>query len=146
MSRHKTAARLICLMTLPALSAPLSAREELGFQAVLEQVSACNIELGRYKQMWVREDAVLINLPASGAINGILVTQFYIAPGRNGAVGDYGVVFNAPVAQVISTFPEFAGNAMMNGRERQLVSLFRETGNPRNRSQTLLVCRGGTSI
>ena len=146
MCRPKVLACLIFLLMLPPQSSPLYAREELGFQAVLEQVSACNIEIERYKEMWVREDAVLINLPASGAINGILLTQFYMAPGRNGAVGDYGVVFNAPVAQVSSTFPQYIAHAMINGRERQLVSLFKETGNPRNRSQTLLVCRGGTSI
>lgn len=119
---------------------------DLQFDTVMAQVRGCLVDISRYRGLWTREDAVLLNLPAGGAIGGILISQFYMAPGRNGSEGDYGVVLNAPITQVANQFPELAGAVMLNGRQRRLVSLATETGNPRNRSQTLLVCRGGAGI
>ncbi len=136
---------LACVLILCASPAS-KAVEDLRFETVVEKVSACDIDIDRYRGMWSREDAILLRLPSSGTISGILVTQFYWAPGRNGSFGNYGVVFNAPIAQVLSNFPQFAAPALVNGFERHLVPLAKETGNPRNKSQTLLVCRGGTSV
>lgn len=119
---------------------------DLSFETVMERVSGCELDITRYRNLWARDDALIINLPAGGAIKGILVSQFYMAPGRNGSEGDYGVVLNAPMAQVAITFPDLAGKMTLNGRQRLLVSLFGETGNPRHRSQTLLVCRGGAGV
>ncbi len=122
------------------------AADELRFETVVERVSTCQIDISLYRPLLTGSDAILINLPSSGALSGILVTQFYFAPGRNGKHDDYGVVFNAPFSQVASTFPEIAANVILNGRERELVPLARETGNSRNKSQTLLICRGGVSL
>jgi hypothetical protein len=130
----------VCVSLLPWARA--RAAQDLRFDQVLDQVSKCEIDIERYARLWVREDAILINLPNSGAINGILVTQFYVVPGRAGGPADYGIVLNAPVAQVQSSFPELDGVIVINGRKRQLLPLVRETGNPRNRGQTLLICRG----
>ncbi|MSQ58126.1 MAG: hypothetical protein EXR36_00320 [Betaproteobacteria bacterium] len=118
----------------------------LSFETVLERVRACQIDTALYRPFLAHPGAILINLPSSGALSGILVTQFYFAPGRNGKHDDYGVVFNAPLAHVASTLPEFAAQAIVNAHERELVPLARETGNPRDKSQTLLICRGGTAV
>ena len=120
--------------------------EDLSLERALEQVNGCQLDLSRYRALWPRQDALLLNLPAGGALNGIVISQFYLAPGRNGGEGDYGLVLNAPVAQVAGAFPELAANVTVNGRQRRLVNLALETGNPRNRSQTLLVCRAGAEI
>ncbi len=122
------------------------AADVLRFEDVVESVSTCQIDISLYRPLLTSSEAILINLPSSGALSGILVTQFYFAPGRNGKHDDYGVVFNAPFSQVASTFPDLAGSVILNARERDLVPLARETGNPRNKSQTLLICRGGVSI
>ena len=120
--------------------------DQLGFEAVMTTVGACDLDPEQYRGLWPRHDAVLINLPSSGTVKGILLTQFYWAPGRDGRIGNYGVVFNAPIEQVAGVFPQFVGASMVNGFDRHLVPLSAETHNPRNRSQTLLICRGGARL
>jgi hypothetical protein len=119
---------------------------ELDFERIWDSVRTCQIDTDRYRALWTRGDAMLIALPSSKAMSGVLVTQFYLAPGRNGKLDDYGIVFNAPFAHVSSTFPEYLTTVVLNGRERNMVPLARETGDPRNKSQTLLVCRGGVLL
>lgn len=119
---------------------------ELSFDTVLAGVSGCQLDLTRYRGLWARQDALLLNLPAGGAVRGIIISQFYMAPGRNGSEGDYGIVLNAPLAQVVATLPDLAGPATLNGRQRRLQPLRDATGDPRHRAQTLLVCRGGADI
>ena len=145
-SRSRAAKYLQSLLAVVLHCESAHAADVLHFETVVESVSACRIDISLYRPLLTSSDAILINLPSSGALSGILVTQFYFSPGRNGKQDDYGVVFNAPFSQVASTFPEIAASAMLNGRERELVPLARETGNPRNKSQTLLVCRGGVAI
>lgn len=140
--------RLRCggMAALLALAGGVGHGLDLSFETVIEQVGGCRLDMARYRGLWAREDAVLISLPSGGAIRGIIVAQFYMAPGRNGSEGDYGVVFAAPLAQVASTLPDLAGQVHLDGRQRRLVPLVDETGNPRHRNQTLLVCKGGAGI
>jgi hypothetical protein len=116
------------------------------FETFVESVRTCRIDTRLYRSYLERADAILLNLPSSGALSGILVTQFYFAPGRNGKHDDYGVVFNAPLPHVASALPQIAAQVILGTHERELVSLARETGNPRNNSQALLICRGGVDI
>lgn len=144
MLRHRFGLPLLSVSLMCA--APALYAAELGFEAVIATVGACDLDPEQYQGMWSRHDALLINLPSSGTVNGILLTQFYWAPGRDGRVGNYGVVFNAPIEQVAAAFPQYVGASMVNGFDRHLVPLTTETHNPRNRSQTLLVCRGGARL
>ncbi|MFN0316160.1 MAG: hypothetical protein ACKVQA_14115 [Burkholderiales bacterium] len=145
--RQPGAARLLgslIALALPWMNA--TGADTLSFETVVESVRTCQIDTRLYQAFLARSDAILINLPSSGALSGILVTQFYFAPGRNGKHDDYGVVFNAPLPHVASALPELAAQVILGTHERELVSLARETGNPRNNSQTLLICRGGVAL
>ena len=138
-------ARVLVLSAL-LVAGPVWCAGDLSFEQALDQVKGCELDTTRYRALWPRQDALLLSLPAGGAINGILLNQFYLAPGRNGGEGDYGIVLNAPLAQVVTSFPELAASTMVNGRRRQLVNLALETGNPRHLSLSLLVCRAGADI
>lgn len=138
--------RFVLAGFMAAICAGAHGDESLRFDTVLEQVAGCSLDISRYRGLWVREDALIINLPAGGAIQGIVVSQFYMAPGRNGSEGDYGIVLNAPVAQVASKLPDLAAPMTLNARQRRLVSLASETGQIGRGGQSLLVCRGGALI
>lgn len=129
-----------------AMCGGTAAAADLSFETVLAAVSGCQLDMAHYRGLWTREEALLLSLPAGGAVRGIVISQFYMAPGRNGSEGDYGVVLNAPLAQVIARLPDLASPAAINGRQRRLLPLADATGDPRHRGQTLLVCRGGADI
>jgi hypothetical protein len=109
-------------------------------------VSECRLDMTRYGGVVEhRQDGVLISLPAAGAVRGILVEGFYLAPGGADTPGRYGLLFNGPVDMVAQAFPEFAGRHTVNGHLRRLASLAEETGGNGARRKTLLVCIPGTA-
>lgn len=118
------------------------------FEQVFARVVACSLDPARYGLAgWVagRADAVVIALPASGAIRGLLVNEFYFAPGRYGGE-QYGLVINAPLDAVANAFPELAGRQTVNGYLRRLSRLSDETGERGARRKTLLSCTAGTEV
>ena len=113
-----------------------------------QRVVGCSLDPARYDlagRLAGRADAVVLALPTSGAVRGLLVNAFYFAPGRHG--GDqYGLVINAPLDVVAKAFPELAGRQTVNGYLRRLVRLSDETGGMGARRKTLLSCTAGTEV
>jgi hypothetical protein len=126
-----------------------AARAELpDFEQVFARVVECSLDPARYDlagRLAGRADAVIVALPASGSVRGLLVNGFYFAPGRQG--GDqYGLVINAPLDTVANAFPELAGRQTVNGHLRRLSRLSDETGDRGARRKTLLSCTAGTDV
>jgi hypothetical protein len=116
------------------------------FDELYRGVSACSFDLSRYTDVPMEpySEAVLISLPAAGAVRGFLVNAFYFAPARGGKGENYGLVFNAPLEAVADAFPELAARETMNGHLRRLLRLSDETGERNAGGKTLLMCSGGT--
>jgi hypothetical protein len=133
--------------TIGALS--LVARAELPeFDDVFKTVASCALDIARYDlgaRLREQADAVILSLPNSGSVRGVLVTGFFFSPGR-GVAEKYGLVFNAPLEVVSSAFPELAGRQVVNGRLRALTSLSDETAQVQAGRRTLLVCVAGAEI
>ena len=143
------------IISVAALAAALggsavAARGELpSFDDFYQGVSECRLDMTRYSADTLVEpfsDGLIISLPTAGAVRGLLITAFYFAPGRAGSADQYGLVFNAPIDAVASTFPEFASKHTVNGYLRRLARLSDETGDDKAVRQTLLVCKGGTTL
>lgn len=124
-----------------------AARAELPeFDDFFKAVASCALDIARYDlgaRLRGRADAVIVSLPNSGSVRGLLVTGFFFSPGR-GVEDKYGLVFNAPLDVVARTLPELAGRQTVNGHLRSLVRLSDETGESAARRKTLLVCVAGT--
>jgi hypothetical protein len=138
-----------CLAVAAAVLAAGSARAEMPeFDEVFKRVVGCSLDPARYDlagRLRGQVDAVILALPTSGAVRGLLVNGFYFAPGRQG--GDqYGLVINAPLDVVANAFPELAGRQTVNGYLRRLVRLSDETGDTGARRKTLLSCTAGTDV
>ena len=131
-----------------AMVAVMSAKADVpSFDDFFTGVSECRLDMTRYGDVVERhQDAVLISLPTAGAVRGILVEAFYLAPGTAGSPDRYGLLFNGPLDVVARAFPEFAGRHTVNGHLRRLASLAEETGGNRAQRKTVLVCTPGTSI
>jgi hypothetical protein len=118
------------------------------FDAFFQRVVGCTMDLARYDlagQLQGRADAIVLALPTSGSVRGLLVNGFYFAPGRHG--GDqYGLVINAPLDVVANAFPELARRQTVNGYLRRLTRLSDETGDRGARIRTLLSCTAGTEV
>jgi hypothetical protein len=143
------------LIFIAGLAAALSVmtcpgRAELpSFDDFYQGVSECRLDMARYAPGTLVEpfsEGVMIALPTAGAVRGLLITAFYFSPGRAGAAEQYGLVFNAPIDAVASSFPEFATKQTVNGYVRRLMRLSDETGDEKAARKTLLVCKGGTAL
>jgi hypothetical protein len=126
-----------------------AARAELPeFDDFFKAVASCALDIARYDlgaRLRGRADAVIVSLPNSGSVRGLLVTGFFFSPGR-GVEDKYGLVFNAPLDVVAGTFPELAGRQTVNGHLRTLTRLSDETGEADARRRTLLACSAGMEI
>jgi hypothetical protein len=136
---------LAAVITMSSVAAPGRA-EPAEFEQFFRQVAACNLDPTRYDlagRVRGQGDAVMVALPTSGSVRGLLVIAFYFAPGRSN--GDqYGLVFNAPLDLVAKAFPELTGRQTVNGHLRRLARLSDETGDRAARRRTLLLCMAGT--
>jgi hypothetical protein len=127
----------------PARAAPPS------FEDFYRGVSECRLDMKRYDAETLVErfsEGVVIALPAGGAVRGLVITAFYFSPGRAGGAEQYGLVFNAPIDAVASSFPEFASRQTINGYLRQLSRLSDETADEKDARRTLLMCKAGTAL
>jgi hypothetical protein len=117
------------------------------FDEIYSGVSECRFDLSAYSDLPMDpySDAVLIALPAAGAMRGFLITKFYFSPGREGKSEGYGLVFNAPLDAVAQAFPELAGRETINGHLRRLLRLSDETNDRKASRETLLLCNAGTA-
>jgi hypothetical protein len=140
--------KLIWLCMAAAVVSPLSpARAEVpSFDDLYRGVSQCSFDLSRYNDvpMDPYAEAILISLPAAGAMRGFLISAFYFAPAKAGRGENYGLVFNAPLEAVANAFPELAARETINGHLRRLLRLSDETGDRSAARKTLLICSGGT--
>jgi hypothetical protein len=143
------------LAAIAGLSAALFTVGELAqaalpsFEDFYQGVSQCRLDMTRYDTETLVEpfsEGVVIALPAGGAVRGVVITAFYFAPGRAGGAEQYGLVFNAPIDTVASTFPDFASRRTVNGYVRQLSRLSDETGDEKDVRKTLLMCKSGTAL
>ena len=119
------------------------------FEDFYQGVSECRLDMARYHGETLVEpfsEGVVIALPAGGAVRGLLITAFYFSPGRAGGAEQYGLVFNAPIDAVASSFPDFASRQTVNGYLRQLSRLSDETGDEKDLRKTLLMCKAGTAL
>jgi hypothetical protein len=116
------------------------------FDDLYRGVSECSFDLSRYNDvpMDPYAEAILISLPAAGAVRGFLISTFYFSPAKAGRGENYGLVFNAPLEAVADAFPELAPRETRNGRLRRLLRLSDEIGDRSAGRQTLLICSGGT--
>lgn len=115
------------------------------FDDFFRGVTECGLDLERYDlsaRLQGHADAVIVALPNSGAVRGLLITGFFFSPGRGGE-DKYGLVINAPLDVVAGAMPELAGPHMVNGYLRSLVRLSDETNEPGAKRKTLLVCVPG---
>jgi hypothetical protein len=140
--------KLIWLCMAAAIVSPASpARAEVpSFDDLYRGVSQCSFDLSRYNDvpMDPYAEAILISLPAAGAMRGFLINTFYFAPAKAGRGENYGLVFNAPLEAVADAFPELAPRETINGHLRRLLRLSDETGDRSAGRKTLLICSGGT--
>jgi len=140
--------KLIWFCVAAAVASPLSpARAEVpSFDDLYRGVSQCSFDLSRYNDvpMDPYAEAILISLPAAGAMRGFLINAFYFAPAKAGRGENYGLVFNAPLEAVANAFPELAARETINGHLRRLLRLSDETGDRSAGRKTLLICSGGT--
>ncbi len=140
--------KLIWFCMAAAVASPLSpARAEVpSFDDLYRGVSQCSFDLSRYNDvpMDPYAEAILISLPAAGAMRGFLINAFYFAPAKAGRGENYGLVFNAPLEAVANAFPELAARETINGHLRRLLRLSDETGDRSAGRKTLLICSGGT--
>jgi len=115
------------------------------FDEIYSGVSECRFDLSNYADLPMDPyaEAVLIALPAAGAVRGFLITKFYFSPARAGKGEGYGLVFNAPLDAVAQAFPELAGRETVNGHLRRLLRLSDETNDRKASRQTLLLCNAG---
>jgi len=119
------------------------------FEDFYQGVSECRLDMARYHGETLVEpfsEGVVIALPAGGAVRGLVITAFYFSPGRAGGAEQYGLVFNAPIDAVVSSFPDFASRQTVNGYLRQLSRLSDETGDEKDVRKTLLMCKAGTAL
>ena len=145
MNRKVKILAILCLL-LAAAAHPAEA-DSPSFEDFFRGVSGCTFDMARYRGMVdTTSQGILIALPSGGAIRGVLVNGFYFSPGRGGNGDGYGLLFNAPIAAVAHTFPEFARRHVVNGYLRKLQRLSDETGQDSGRRQTLLMCIGGQAI
>jgi hypothetical protein len=137
-----------------ALAATVSALSQVAraelpeFDDFFKRVAGCALDIAQYDLdvgLRGQADAVILSLPTSGSVRGVLVTGFFFSPSR-GLADRYGLVFNAPLDVVAGAFPELAGRRVVNGHLRGLTRLSDETGELRARRRTLLVCVAGTEI
>jgi hypothetical protein len=136
-------------LCLAAILAPLAwpaLAEVPSFDDLYRGVSQCSFDLSRYNDvpMDPYAEAILISLPAAGAMRGFLINTFYFAPAKAGKGENYGLVFNAPLEAVANAFPELAQRETINGHLRRLLRLSDETGDRSAGRKTLLICSGGT--
>jgi hypothetical protein len=140
--------KLIWFCVAAAVASPLSpARAEVpSFDDLYRGVSQCSFDLSRYNDvpMDPYAEAILISLPAAGAMRGFLINAFYFAPAKAGRGENYGLVFNAPLEAVANAFPELAARETINGHLRRLLRLSDETGDRSAGRKTLLIGSGGT--
>ena len=136
----------LCLAAIPALLAWPALAEVPSFDDLYRGVSQCSFDLSRYNDvpMDPYAEAILISLPAAGAMRGFLINTFYFAPAKAGRGENYGLVFNAPLEAVANAFPELAPRETINGHLRRLLRLSDETGDRSAARKTLLICSGGT--
>jgi hypothetical protein len=123
--------------------------EPPSFEDFYQGVSECRLDMTRYNAQTLVEpfsEGVVIALPAGGAVRGLVITAFYFSPGRAGGADQYGLVFNAPIDAVASSFPDFATRQIVNGYLRQLSRLSDETGDEKDARKTLLTCKAGTAL
>jgi len=119
------------------------------FEDFYQGVSECRLDMARYRAETLVEpfsEGVVIALPAGGAVRGLVITAFYFSPGRAGGAEQYGLVFNAPIDAVASSFPDLASRQTVNGYLRQLSRLSDETGDEKDVRKTLLMCKAGTAL
>lgn len=129
-----------------ACAAALAHGEVPSFDDLYRGVSECSFDLSRYNDvpMGPYAEAILISLPAAGAMRGFLINTFYFAPAKAGRGENYGLVFNAPLEAIATAFPELAARETINGHLRRLLRLSDETGDRGAGRKTLLICSGGT--
>jgi hypothetical protein len=131
-----------------AAAGPQRAQAELpSFDDFFRQVSECRLDLARYGTVIEpSQDGLLISLPFAGAVRGVLVDSFYVSTGGLDGAGQYGLLFNAPLAVVGKAFPEFVGRRTVNGYLRRLASLAEQSSERGANRKTLLVCTAGVPI
>jgi len=143
------------LVSIAGLAAALftaseAAHAELpSFDDFYQGVSECRLDMARYQAEALVEpfsEGAVIALPAGGAVRGLVITAFYFSPGRAGGAEQYGLVFNASIDAVASSFPDFASRRTVNGYLRQLSRLSDETGDEKDARKTLLTCKAGTAL
>jgi hypothetical protein len=135
-----------CLTATLACAVAPAHGEVPSFDDLYRGVSECRFDLSRYNDvpMDPYAEAILISLPAAGAMRGFLINTFYFAPAKAGRGENYGLVFNAPLEAVANAFPELAPRETINGHLRRLLRLSDETGDRSAGRKTLLICSGGT--
>jgi hypothetical protein len=135
-----------CTAVIIALSLTSAYADVPSFDELYRGVSACSFDLSRYTDVPMEpySEAVLISLPAAGAVRGFLISAFYFAPAKGGKGENYGLVFNGPLEAIADAFPELVSRETMNGHLRRLLRLSDETGDRSAGRKTLLMCSGGT--
>ena len=106
-------------------------------------VSECRFDLSRYADLPMDPyaEAVLISLPAAGAVRGFLITTFYFSPGRDGKGEGYGLVFNARSRLSPMLSRSLPARETVNGHLRRLLRLSDETNDQgASHGKTLLIC------
>lgn len=114
----------------------------LSASELLKEVENCSLKLtGEAPPIDVQAQAMIVKVTEALLAKGVTAHLFYFAPGKDGKADDFGLILDAPPAQVQKVLPRLAKARDANGYRRKLESIGDPDGSGNGQDKTLIVCR-----
>lgn len=131
------------LLSLLLLVTAASARADgLSAAELLKEVENCSLSLtGEAPPIDAQAEAMVVRVTEALVAKGITAHLFYFAPGKDGRRDDFGLILDAPLAQIRKALPRLAKPREVNGYRRDLEPIGNPDDSNEGGDKTLFVCR-----